>query len=96
MDSETYTIEIDGVYKHLDSIDLSNEFDLFNSRPKLELNILAEFLGYIENKYPYKTDYVDGISDILNINEFAEYVEDRYPCFKINSYDITVYNIIKE
>lgn len=96
MDSETYTIEIDGVYKHLDSIDLSNEFELFNSRPKLGLSVLSEFLGYIEKKYPYKTDYVDGISDILNINEFAEYIEDRYSCFKVNSYEITVYNIIKE
>ena len=96
MDSKTSTIEIDGVYKHLDSIDLSNEFDLFNSRPKLELNILAEFLGYIENKYPYTTHYISNISDLLDINDFARYIENNYSCFKINSYDITVYNIIKE
>ena len=96
MDNAIYIIEMERVYKHLDRIDLSNEFDLFNSRPKLELNILAEFLGYIEKKYPYKTDYVDGISDILNINEFAEYIDDRYSCFKVNSYEITVFNIIKE
>ncbi len=96
MDNAIYIIEMERVYKHLDRIDLSNEFDLFNSRPKLELNILAEFLGYIEKKYPYKTEHVDSISDILNIDEFAEYIEDRYSCFKVNSYFITISNIIKE
>jgi len=91
MDIGIYIIEKERVYKHLDRIDLSHEFDLFDYKP-----ILSEFLGYIEKKYPYKTDHVDKISDILNINEFAEYIEDRYSCFKVNSYDITVYNIIKE
>lgn len=96
MDRKTYLVEMDRVYKHLDSIDLSHEFDLFNSRPNLGLNVLAEFLRYIEKKYPYKTEHVDGIFNILTIDECAEYLEDKYSCFIINSYEITVYNIIKE
>ena len=91
MDNAIYIIEMERVYKHLDHIDLSYEFDLFDYKP-----ILAEFLGYIEKKYPYKTEHVDSISDILNIDEFAEYIEDRYSCFKVNSYEITISNIIKE
>lgn len=91
MDIGIYIIEKERVYKHLDRIDLSHEFDLFDYKP-----ILSEFLGYIEKKYPYKTEHVDGIFNILNIDEYAEYLEDKYSCFIINSYDITVYNIIKE
>ena len=52
-------------------------------------------MAYLKDKYPYKTTEVYDLFDIIGVDEFADYIKDKYPKLKINSYEITVYNIMK-